>query len=250
MSCFLTSGQTQVEVGVISWSTTLRSSMTPLYSQSHTWFQAWAPNQDSLQMTFRQSSPDAQRVFVSTLFFWSKNHSTIRIEWPERNMDYQAIVAGSPQRVDFDVVMNDISVTFLLLTNKFIQSQAPVAISDNVLSMLGDKFVSKSLDDMNRENALQQQKDDQKKDNAAKNQKNLMDKAKAAMKGNSDYKVEYNPDGTAVFTFKDYSHPSSGTSPLFPVYPQYRVTVKVTQDLIDKMNKGDDLPHYLLTHRI
>lgn len=245
--CFLTSGGVQVEVGVVSWGTALRSSMRPIYSQGHTWFQAWSPDNDSMTMTFRQPSVYAQSALVATLFQWMRTQAVVQIEWAARNMDYQAVIVGAPDKRDYNVVMNDVSVTFMLITNKFIQNVATASISGNVLSMLGDKFVSTTIDDAEREHALAEQK---AKEKGAKNQKELQDKAKKAMKDKSGYKVEYNPDGTATFTFTDYSKPNFAPGGLTQTYPTYRVTVKITNELVDKLNKGDDIPHYLLTHKV
>lgn len=245
--CFLTSGGVQVEVGVVSWNTALRSSMRPIYSQGHTWFQAWEPNHDSMVMTFRQESPYAQNALIAVLFQWMRTNAVVHIEWAARNMDYLAIIAGAPQKHDYDVVMNDISVTFMLVTNKFIHSTATASISSNVLSMLGDKFVSTTIDDAEKEAALQEQK---AKERGAQEKKNLLDKAKAAVKKTSGYKVSYNDDGTATFDFTDYSKPNFTPGGFTQTYPHYRVTVKITNELVDKLNKGDDIPHYLLTHKV
>ena len=136
--CFLTSGGVQVEVGVVSWGTALRSSMRPIYSQGHTWFQAWSPDNDSMTMTFRQPSVYAQSALVATLFQWMRTQAVVQIEWAARNMDYQAVIVGAPDKRDYNVVMNDVSVTFMLITNKFIQNVATASISGNVLSMLGE----------------------------------------------------------------------------------------------------------------
>lgn len=251
MTCFLTGGNVQVEVGVVSWSTSLRSSMTPMYTQGHTWFQAWNPSNDSLSMTLRQNSRTAQKALSSTLFAWMKMNTEVTIDWYERNMHYTAIVASAPQRDDYNVVMNDINVTFLLVTNRFIDSIAPFTISNKVMEILGGDFVDKTVDDLLQEHAIDEEKEEDAKKKAAadKNKKNgwspVVQKAHDSNQQWEGYKVVYHDDGTATFSYVDYSAPSPGLMPIAPVYPTIHRRVKLTDDLIRRLNRGDDIRQWL-----
>ena len=147
MGCVLSSNDVAVELYVVAMSTSLSSSMQPVLGCKATWFEAWQPSQDTLSITFRQPSVDAQYQVISTLRRWAQGNSMLYLRYPERDIDYRVVIRSIPLRKRYDATMLDATVTFQPLTNRFIGSTVPYVYTDMAYAMLGSEFITDTVDD-------------------------------------------------------------------------------------------------------
>lgn len=221
MGCVLSSNDVAVELYVVAMSTSLSSSMQPVLGCKATWFEAWQPSQDTLSITFRQPSVDAQYQVISTLRRWAQGNSMLYLRYPERDIDYRVVIRSIPLRKRYDATMLDATVTFQPLTNRFIGSTVPYVYTDMAYAMLGSEFITDTVDDAISFDTEQQIR-------------NLFTQ-NAQFDG---YQITYlnYPDIQIQFRIVD----NDGREQWSSVY-----TVKMTQDLAQKLARGDDIQAYL-----
>ena len=147
MGCVLSSNDVAVELYVVAMSTSLSSSMQPVLGYKATWFESWQPSQDTLSITFRQPSVDAQYQVISTLRRWAQGNSMLYLRYPERDIDYRVVIRSIPLRKRYDATMLDATVTFQPMTNRFIGSTVPYVYTDMAYAMLGSEFITDTVDD-------------------------------------------------------------------------------------------------------
>lgn len=221
MGCVLSSNDVAVELYVVAMSTSLSSSMQPVLGCKATWFEAWQPSQDTLSITFRQPSVDAQYSVISTLRRWAQGNSMLYLRYPERDIDYRVVIRSIPLRKRYDATMLDATVTFQPLTNRFIGSTVPYVYTDMAYAMLGSEFITDTVDDAISFDTEQQIR-------------NLFTQ-NAQFDG---YQITYlnYPDIQIQFRIVD----NDGREQWSSVY-----TVKMTQDLAQRLARGDDIQAYL-----
>ena len=221
MGCVLSSNDVAVELYVVAMSTALSSSMQPVLGYKATWFEAWQPSQDTLSITFRQPSVDAQYQVISTLRRWAQGNSMLYLRYPERDIDYRVVIRSIPLRKRYDATMLDATVTFQPMTNRFIGSTVPYVYTDMAYAMLGSEFITDTVDDAISFDTEQQIR-------------NLFTQ-NAQFDG---YQITYlnYPDIQIQFRIVD----NDGREQWSSVY-----TVKMTQDLAQKLARGDDIQAYL-----
>ena len=221
MGCVLSSNDVAVELYVVAMSTSLSSSMQPVLGCKATWFEAWQPSQDTLSITFRQPSVDAQYSVISTLRRWAQGNSMLYLRYPERDIDYRVVIRSIPLRKRYDATMLDATVTFQPLTNRFIGSTVPYVYTDMAYAMLGSEFITDTVDD-----ALSFDTEQQIRNLFTQN---------AQFDG---YQITYlnYPDIQIQFRIVD----NDGREQWSSVY-----TVKMTQDLAQRLARGDDIQAYL-----
>ena len=221
MGCVLSSNDVAVELYVVAMSTSLSSSMQPVLGCKATWFEAWQPSQDTLSITFRQPSVDAQYQVISTLRRWAQGNSMLYLRYPERDIDYRVVIRSIPLRKRYDATMLDATVTFQPLTNRFIGSTVPYVYTDMAYAMLGSEFITDTVDD-----ALSFDTEQQIRNLFTQN---------AQFDG---YQITYlnYPDIQIQFRIVD----NDGREQWSSVY-----TVKMTQDLAQRLARGDDIQAYL-----
>lgn len=153
MSCSVYSSNNLLELYVTSWSTTLRSSMSPIIAQKNTWFESWTPDQETITMTIRQGDQDAQHKANTLLQFWQWNNTIVTLYWPERNMLYSVTVASAPYTEDYRNVVTDLTVTFNLITNMLFGYTVQPSISSNITGMISADLVDTTIEsEVNRLN--------------------------------------------------------------------------------------------------
>ena len=221
MGCVLSSNDLAVELYVVAMSTSLSSSMQPVIGANSVWFESWQPSQDTLSITFRQPSVDAQYQVISTLRRWAQGNSLLYLRYPERDIDYRVVIRSIPLRKRYDATMLDATVTFQPLTNRFIGSTVPYVYTDMAYAMLGSEFITDTVDDAISFDTEQQIR-------------NLFTQ-NAQFDG---YQITYlnYPDIQIQFRIVD----NDGREQWSSVY-----TVKMTQDLAQKLARGDDIQAYL-----
>ena len=221
MGCVLSSNDVAVELYVVAMSTALSSSMQPVLGYKATWFEAWQPSQDTLSITFRQPSVDAQYQVISTLRRWAQGNSMLYLRYPERDIDYRVVIRSIPLRKRYDATMLDATVTFQPMTNRFIGSTVPYVYTDMAYAMLGSEFITDTVDDAISFDTEQQIR-------------NLFTQ-NAQFDG---YQITYlnYPDIQIQFRIVD----NDGREQWSSVY-----TVKMTQDLAQRLARGDDIQAYL-----
>ena len=148
MACIVSSGSIQLELLVVGMSTSLTSSMQPVLGYRAQWFESWQPSQDTLSITFRQSTPEAHESAVATLRRWAQGNSRLSLKYPERNIDYEVIIRSIPWTRRYDTQLVDATVTFQPLTNRFIDSTSPFIYANLAWSMLGSEFITEDIDDI------------------------------------------------------------------------------------------------------
>ena len=221
MGCVLSSNDVAVELYVVAMSTSLSSSMQPVLGYKATWFEAWQPSQDTLSITFRQPSVDAQYSVISTLRRWAQGNSMLYLRYPERDIDYRVVIRSIPLRKRYDATMLDATVTFQPMTNRFIGSTVPYVYTDMAYAMLGSEFITDTVDD-----ALSFDTEQQIRNLFTQN---------VQFDG---YRIAYlnYPDIQIQFRIVD----NDGREQWSSVY-----TVKMTQDLAQRLARGDDIQAYL-----
>lgn len=221
MGCVLSSNDVAVELYVVAMSTSLSSSMQPVLGCKATWFEAWQPSQDTLSITFRQPSVDAQYSVISTLRRWAQGNSMLYLRYPERDIDYRVVIRSIPLRKRYDSTMLDATVTFQPLTNRFIGSTVPYVYTDMAYAMLGSEFITDTVDD-----ALSFDTEQQIRNLFTQN---------AQFDG---YRITYLNYPNIQIQFRRVDN--DGREQWSSVY-----TVKMTQDLAQRLARGDDIQAYL-----
>lgn len=221
MGCVLSSNDVAVELYVVAMSTSLSSSMQPVLGCKATWFEAWQPSQDTLSITFRQPSVDAQYSVISTLRRWAQGNSMLYLRYPERDIDYRVVIRSIPLRKRYDSTMLDATVTFQPLTNRFIGSTVPYVYTDMAYAMLGSEFITDTVDD-----ALSFDTEQQIRNLFTQN---------AQFDG---YRITYLNYPNIQIQFRRVDN--DGREQWSSVY-----TVKMTQDLAKHLANGDDIEWYL-----
>lgn len=221
MGCVLSSNDVAVELYVVAMSTSLSSSMQPVLGCRATWFEAWQPSQDTLSITFRQPSVDAQYSVISTLRRWAQGNSMLYLRYPERDIDYRVVIRSIPLRKRYDATMLDATVTFQPLTNRFIGSTVPYVYTDMAYAMLGSEFITDTVDDAISFDTEQQIR-------------NLFTQ-NAQFDG---YRITYLNYPNIQIQFRRTDN--DGREQWSSVY-----TVKMTQDLAQRLARGDDIQAYL-----
>ncbi|WP_288923509.1 hypothetical protein [uncultured Bifidobacterium sp.] len=221
MGCVLSSNDVAVELYVVAMSTSLSSSMQPVLGCKATWFEAWQPSQDTLSITFRQPSVDAQYSVISTLRRWAQGNSMLYLRYPERDIDYRVVIRSIPLRKRYDATMLDATVTFQPLTNRFIGSTVPYVYTDMAYAMLGSEFITDTVDD-----ALSFDTEQQIRNLFTQN---------AQFDG---YRITYLNYPNIQIQFRRVDN--DGREQWSSVY-----TVKMTQDLAQRLARGDDIQAYL-----
>ena len=221
MGCVLSSNDVAVELYVVAMSTSLSSSMQPVLGCRATWFEAWQPSQDTLSITFRQPSVDAQYSVISTLRRWAQGNSMLYLRYPERDIDYRVVIRSIPLRKRYDATMLDATVTFQPLTNRFIGSTVPYVYTDMAYAMLGSEFITDTVDDAISFDTEQQIR-------------NLFTQ-NAQFDG---YRITYLNYPNIQIQFRRTDN--DGREQWSSVY-----TVKMTQDLAQRLVRGDDIQAYL-----
>lgn len=223
MPCVLSSGSVQVELLVVGMSTSISSSMKPVVGYRSVWFEAWQPSQDVMSITFRQSSPDAQRAAVETLRRWAQGNSRLSLKYPERNIDYEVVIRSIPWERRYDRQLVDATVTFQLLTNRIISSTTPFTYANLAWAMLGSEFVTEDVDEatsFDSESSLRA----------------LFD-AGTQFDG---YRITYLRYPTIQISYMMSGSRGSSWSPTY--------TVALTSALASAISKGGDISAYLRAH--
>ena len=221
MGCVLSSNGVSVELYVVAMSTSLSSSMQPVIGANSVWFESWQPSQDTLSITFRQPSVDAQYYVISTLRRWAQGNSMLYLRYPERDIDYRVVIRSIPLQKRYDATMLDATVTFQPMTNRFIGSTVPYVYTDMAYAMLGSEFITDTVDD-----ALSFDTEQQIRNLFTQN--NQFD----------GYRITYLNYPNIQIQFRRVDN--DGREQWSSVY-----TVKMTQDLAQRLARGDDIQAYL-----
>lgn len=221
MGCVLSSNDLAVELYVVAMSASLSSSMQPVIGANSVWFESWQPSQDVLSITFRQPSVDAQYSVISTLRRWAQGNSLLYLRYPERDIDYRVVIRSVPLQKRYDSTMLDATVTFQPMTNRFIGSTVPYVYTDMAYAMLGSEFITDTVDD-----ALSFDTEQQIRNLFTQN---------AQFDG---YRITYLNYPNIQIQFRRVDN--DGREQWSSVY-----TVKMTQDLAQRLARGDDIQAYL-----
>lgn len=225
MACILDNGHTKLELYVRDWSTSLSSGKSMQQAQGHNWASAWHPSNDMMSMTIRQGNQQAQRAAWAFLYQCMKSNSKVSLQWPERNLSCNVIVMQCNYSEDYNIVVKDITVQFLMLTNAIATQQVSMSVSTNVLGMLGEQ-VTKDLDDLQEEARKQaaQAKLEAEVANAIQTKKQW-----------PGYSCVYNDDNTVSVTVKPSAHFGHMFGPT--TYKTYRVVMSAK--FVEAMQSGD-----------
>lgn len=147
MACIIYSDTMFLEVLPIAFETSLSSSVSAIHANSAEWFEAWNPSQDSLSITVRMPSLDAQKNAIFVLQRWASENAMLRIVYPERNFDWRCVIESCPLQLDYSVPMKDFTVSFFLLTNSFIASQTSFVYSDVASALFTNDYIQDDIYD-------------------------------------------------------------------------------------------------------
>lgn len=196
MACILDNGHTRLELYVRDWNTRLSAGKSMQQAQGHNWASAWHPSNDLLSMTIRQGDQQAQRAAWAFMYQCMKSNAKVSLQWPERNLSCNVIVMQCNYAEDYNTVVKDITVQFLMLTNAIATQQVSMSVSTNVLGMLGEQ-VTKDLDELQEE--ARQKAAQAQLDNETAN-------AKQTKQQWPGYSCVYNDDNTVSVTVKPIAH--------------------------------------------
>lgn len=223
--CWLYDGRVTVQLFPRAWSTTLSSNMSSTQKKDGAWFSAWQPSQDTLSLTVRQPSIQAQKTTIITLQKWLGDQTRLTFRWTERQMNYQCVIKSVPTQLKYDAVMVDISLTLQLLTNEFMTSARGYTLTTGIENMLYADLVTQTTDDFVFS--------DDKHEVGS-----IATDAIAQRKQWNGWNATYNSDGTATFVKAGGRFNIGGV-----IHKQYRV--RITDAFVKAMNGGFDLESIL-----
>lgn len=229
MACTVSSAEIAIELYVIKWHTGLTSSASPIYSQQHTWFEAWHPNQSTLSLTIRQPLPEKQWYVIDCLQRWANGNQIVNIDWPERGIDYDAVIISAPLERDYRKQMNDCEVQFFLLTNSILPTRQTFSYSGTAIDMFLKDLVTDTIDSADKDIKQQEKKD----------LETSITKAQSSNQQFSNCEIVYGQSGY-VYIMPKASSTDTESARSWKYYQ-----IKLDTDLMQHLQKGDDLYTYL-----